>query len=77
MGGSRRPDTNELPNLLLVCGTGTTGCHGVIESNRMWAYLNGFLLTDGQDPALVPVLYRGELTYLAGDGTLTKEAPDA
>lgn len=75
MGGSKRPDINGLANLLLICGTATTGCHGRIESRRTWAYVNGYLLAAEQSPALVPVLYRGHLTYLAGDGTLTKEIP--
>lgn len=56
MGGSRRPELNTPANIILICGSGTTGCHGRIESNRTQAYADGLLLHDGQDPAAVPVL---------------------
>lgn len=54
-GGTRRPEANYPSNLLLVCGTGTTGCHGSIESNRDIAYDNGWLVRHPTDPATVPV----------------------
>lgn len=34
MGGSTVAWINDITNLLLLCGTGTTGCHGAVESNR-------------------------------------------
>jgi hypothetical protein len=34
MGGTRGPEIHRLSLLVLVCGTGTTGCHGEIESRR-------------------------------------------
>ena len=40
-------------NLLHLCGSGTTGCHGYIHANPSWSYLHGALLKRGQDPALV------------------------
>jgi hypothetical protein len=55
MGGTCRIESNEPPNLLLVCGTGTTGCHARIEANRDLAYDLGWLVHQQQDPALVPV----------------------
>lgn len=73
MGGTRRPDTNQLANLLLVCGTGVTGCHGRIETHREWAYLNGYLLPAGADPLHVPVVYRGDLVHLDHDGNLNPQ----
>lgn len=76
MGGDRRADTNELANLLLICGTATTGCHGRIESHREWAYLNGYLLPSSSTPSTIPVVYRGDLALLGDDGTITpKETP--
>ncbi|WP_431728640.1 hypothetical protein [Verrucosispora sp. TAA-831] len=30
----RRPDTNTPPNLIVLCGSATTGCHGWVESRR-------------------------------------------
>lgn len=59
MGGSRRPELNTPANLLVVCGSGTTGCHGRIESNRTQAYADGLLLHDGVDPAAVSVVLAG------------------
>lgn len=64
MGGTSRPEINSPANLLLVCGTGTTGCHGWIESNRAEAYTNGLLVGAGADPAEVPLLLEGGDWYL-------------
>lgn len=55
MGGTTDPDTNSAYQLLLVCGTGTTGCHGHIETNREKAYRYGWLVKRPTDPADVPV----------------------
>lgn len=57
MGGSTAADTNSPANLLLLCGTGTTGCHGWIESNRTKALDRGWLVLQGQDPASVCVVF--------------------
>lgn len=73
MGGDRRPDVNELANLLLICGTATTGCHGRIESDREWAYTHGYLLPADTTPDQVPVVYRGHLVILANNGTITDQ----
>ena len=57
MGGSRRPDTNALTNLLLVCGSATSpdGCHYRIESRPQWALERGYRVPQSADPAAVPV----------------------
>lgn len=78
MGGTKRAGANEAPNLLQVCGSGnTSGCHGWIENNRDAARDAGWLLRDGQDPAIEPVrlwdgrrvlLGHAEYRPLAGDG---------
>ena len=75
MGGDRRPDVNELANLLLICGTATSpdGCHHRIESDREWAYTHGYLLPADATPDQAPVVYRGHLVILANDGTLTDQ----
>lgn len=73
MGGSTRADLNTPANLVLICGSGTTGCHGRIESNRTIAYGEGLLLHDGADPTAVPVLLACGLVYLAVDGTYSTE----
>lgn len=62
-GGTRGAATHSLANLLLICGSGTTGCHGYIEDNRRWAYDTGWLVrhsapgrpTADTDPVTVPI----------------------
>ena len=49
MGGTRDPRSNDLRNLVLVCGSGTTGCHGWIESHRTEAYEQGWLIRSYDD----------------------------
>jgi hypothetical protein len=41
-------------NLLHLCGSGTTGCHGWIEHNRDEAKLRGWIVPTWEDPELVP-----------------------
>jgi len=55
MGGSRDERLNLPSNLLVLCGSGTTRCHGQVEQNREIAYAEGFLLHRIQEPAEVPV----------------------
>lgn len=64
-GGSALVATHDLSNLLLVCGDGTTGCHGFIESERTYAYGRGLLVHRGDDPAAIPLeLASGRLVLL-------------
>lgn len=56
MGGSRDPRLNLPSNLVLLCGSGTTGCHGEVESRRLEAREGGFALWRSQDPTEVPVV---------------------
>jgi len=56
MGGSKDPATNLPANLLTLCGSGTTGCHGAVEGHRIIAGNDGFLVGQGLDPELKPVL---------------------
>lgn len=70
MGGTTRVETNEPPNLLLLCGTGTTGCHGRVEADRAAAIAAGWLVAQTQDPSTVPVdITAGAgLVHLTPDG---------
>lgn len=54
-----RGGRNALVNLMLLCGSGTTGCHGMVERHRAIAYGNGWLVRTGHDPAGVRVLIHG------------------
>jgi hypothetical protein len=58
MGGTVRPEANMAGNLVLVHGTGTTGCHGEIESNPIIAEERGFRVAQGNDPASIPLLVK-------------------
>jgi len=60
MGGTSDPMINDISNLMLVCGSGTTGCHGALESNRSQAYQDGYLLYAGQDSRAIPARIHGK-----------------
>jgi hypothetical protein len=69
MGGTSDPSVNTPANLAVLCGSGTTGCHGEIESHRTEAYAEGWLLYAGQDPAEIPVRLRGgPMIFLTAEG---------
>lgn len=57
MGGTSLETSNLSANALTMCGTGTTGCHGWIESHRRESIRLGWLLPQGIDPCMVPVLH--------------------
>lgn len=46
MGGDTRSYWHP-SRLMLLCGSGTTGCHGRVESNRAMAYMLGLLVKRG------------------------------
>ena len=74
MGGSRLASTDQAANLLLVCGTGTTECHGEIEGNPSQAIGRGFRVRTGADPTLIPYMdHTGQEWHLTNEGT--KEQP--
>lgn len=76
MGGTLREWVNQVANLLLVCGTGTTGCHHRIESNRTHAYDMGWLLRHSDSANEIPVEIFGRgLVYLTDDGAYADGAP--
>lgn len=76
MGGTRDPIANTPANLLLLCGTGTDGCHGRIERERSTAYVYGWLVRQGDDPSRVPlwVWHRPERPVLLTVDGLVEEA---
>lgn len=55
MGGSVRPDTNTASNLLLLDGSGTTGCHGRVEAAPELARHYGYRLFQTETPSQAPV----------------------
>ncbi len=55
MGGSKDPRLSLPANLVVLCGSGVTGCHGGVESYREGARARGLLLHRIEDPTEVPV----------------------
>lgn len=58
MGGSSDAALGAASNGLVLCGHGTSGCHGWVESNRSAAVFDGLLVGAGESAADVPVLLR-------------------
>lgn len=54
MGGSSNPEINSTANLMVLCGTGTTGCHGWVEAHRGQAREDGLLLHGIELPGTNP-----------------------
>ena len=68
MGGSKDPAINSPANLLFLCGSGTEGCHGWVESNRALAYEDGLLVHRIDDPEEIPVVLRYGEVFLDEEG---------
>jgi hypothetical protein len=47
-GGTVRAWVNLPGNLILLCGSGTTLCHGRVERHRTWAAEQGYRVVDGK-----------------------------
>lgn len=73
-GGSSDPAINAPSNLLTVCGTGTTGCHGWIGSSPAEALEHGYVVSLNSREATtdVPVVHTvfGSSVFLLDDGSL-------
>jgi 5-methylcytosine-specific restriction endonuclease McrA len=62
--------SNELQNLVLLCGSATTGCHLKCEQRDAEMHRRGFWLPSWENPAVVPVIrYDGLSVMLAADGS--------
>lgn len=69
MGGTKDPQVNDPVNLLVLCGSGTTGCHGRVETNRVWGREQGFAVSKWADPAVIPVVHwLHGLAWVTADG---------
>lgn len=54
MGGSKKPELHQPANLIALCGSGVTGCHGWVESNRTLAREQGFLIMKVESASDIP-----------------------
>jgi hypothetical protein len=75
-GGSRNPELNLPSNLIVVCGSGTTGCHGKLTENRNRdrALAAGWIISLHSPRQAAGVLVCHAVlgpVYLADDGTFT------
>lgn len=71
-GGTSLAWVNEAANLVIICGSGTTGCHGWVEKNRAEARALGFLVSLlGRWTAEEVAIRHNELglVYLTDEGT--------
>lgn len=51
MGGTSIEWVNGAANGIILCGSGTTGCHGEVERRDVDAYASGFLIRRGVQKA--------------------------
>lgn len=56
-------------NLILLCGSGTTGCHGWTHHNVAQARMHGLIVPSWQEPDETPVLTWKGWLLLLNDGT--------
>ena len=73
---------NELPNLVLLCGSATSaGCHRLAEDRDAKMHDRGFWLRRNEDPALVPIRMASEFgsditVWLTRDGGYSVDGPE-
>lgn len=68
MGGTRDARSSDPRNLVLLCGTGTTGCHGWIESHRSAALDTGCLIRSYDELSRPLITRYGTRIVLTADG---------
>lgn len=72
MGGSKDPSSGAITNGVLL----HPNCHAKVESQRAWAFDNGWLVQQRDEPALTPIMtWRGYL-WLTPDGSYMDVLPD-
>ena len=61
---------HNLENMIVLCGSGSSGCHGWVHGNPEESYKQGWLVESWQSPEDVPVRYAsGDFYYLNNRGT--------
>lgn len=65
-------------NLVILCGSATTGCHFLMESRRVFAVSVGFLIPDGAavpPPEATPIWRHQREWVIPGDGVWLPSEP--
>ncbi|MFG1846710.1 HNH endonuclease [Micromonospora carbonacea] len=76
-GGTTRSDTNQAHNLIVLCGSATTGCHHHVERHRAEAREFGWAIRQADDPAAMPVLHAAHgWVLLTVDGAFNNHTPN-
>lgn len=80
LGGTSLPLTDSAANGVLLCGTPSTGCHGLCERRDARMNRRGFWLKHGQAPDETPILlHRAHgsaiARWLTEDGKYSTEPP--
>lgn len=66
------PGLNNLSNLVCLCGSGTTGCHGRVHHHQAEAYEHGWLVHSWvDDVASIPFDSRRGKVLFKDDGTIS------
>ncbi len=55
-------------NCVALCGHGTAGCHGWVESNPLAAHSEGLWLRAGEPPEEISLIYRWQRVLLDNTG---------
>lgn len=59
----------EPSNCVMLCGDGTSGCHGWVEANPQAAHVEGYHAFSWEEPSVVPVvLWHTGLVFLDDEG---------
>lgn len=62
-GGTSDPEIGNITNCLILCGSGTTGCHGWVERFRASAEEYGYIVRRGIIPPLAVRIKRNDGTW--------------
>lgn len=65
----RRFGDHSAANLVLLCGSGTTACHGYVHANPASSYKDGWLVHSWHAPEDVPLYDRSRCSWVLLDRT--------
>lgn len=73
MGGSRNAELHLAANLIVLCGSGNTGCHGWVESHRDKAREHGYLIQRVQNAHEIPFRDNAGVWYLIDNDGIKRQ----